>query len=346
MRWYHEGINAFERTCPAGLTLFEFFEADLLSCVAAPQQKQAVDDLLSATQAKTEQVLLELQQGRDRLLELNSFNEQRAEEIVHDLVSEERRKELATYMEQVFDQYGVDQEHLSAHSLILKPGDHMLVDGFPALPEDGMTATFRREEALSREDMQFLNWEHPMVSGAMDLLIHGEFGNTALCTLKLPPIKAGSILLEAMFTLSCTAPAELQLGRYLPLTTIRLIVDHRDNDLSSILSHSLINKLSRKVPRAKARDIVRHTRPKITGMIKFAESLADTQKTPILESALSQMKSSQQAELDRLEALAEKNPNIRQEEIEMLQTRMGRLQTHLQEAQVRLDAIRVIVASE
>ena len=81
-------------------------------------------------------------------------------------------------------------------------------------------------------------------------------------------------------------------------------------------------------------------------MIKFAESLAEVRKEPILESAMNQMQSSQQSELDRLQALSEKNPNIRSEEVEMLKTRIGRLRDHLQEAQVRLDAIRVIVASE
>ena len=90
-----------------------------------------------------------LQQGRDRLLELNSFNKTRADKVVEAFIAEERRHELSTYMERVFDVFGVDQEQHSSVSTVLRPGDHMLCHNFPSLPEDGMTATYQRDMALS-----------------------------------------------------------------------------------------------------------------------------------------------------------------------------------------------------
>jgi len=345
LRWYHDGINAFERNCAAGLVLFEHFEDELRCCLRNASDEPAITQLLVRTRQKTAETLLALQQGRDRLLELNSFNERAADEIVGKLVEAERRQELSSYMEQLFDEFGVEQEHHTVNSLVLHPGDHMQVHSFPALGEDGLTATYRRELALAREDMHFLTWEHPMVTGAMDMVLSGEFGNTAFCTLKLPPLKAGTILLEAIFTLACTAPTELQLTRYLPLTPVRVVVDSKHSDLSKILSHAHINRLGRKAPRNSARELVRHTRPQITAMIGKATLLADAQRAGMLADAVNNMQTAQRRELDRLQALSSVNPNIRKEEIQYLEDSTGRLQSYLDAAQMRLDAIRVAMVS-
>jgi hypothetical protein len=52
--------------------------------------------LISDTQAKTTETLAALQQGRDRLLELNSCNDEIADDIVTDMYEEERRQELSS----------------------------------------------------------------------------------------------------------------------------------------------------------------------------------------------------------------------------------------------------------
>ena len=52
----------------------------------------------------------------------------------------------------------------------------ILADSFPGLPSGGFTITFDRERALVREDMQFMTWDHPLVTGAFDLLLGSEKG--------------------------------------------------------------------------------------------------------------------------------------------------------------------------
>lgn len=346
LRWFHEGINAFESTCAIGPAQYGEFEDSLKQCMRNPEDEPAIEELIQQTRGSSEALLDRLKKGRDRLLELNSFDEDQAEAIVADIHEHERRHELSAYMEKVFDQFGVDQEHHSANNLILRPGEHMLTHSFPALPEDGLTATFQRDMALSREEFQFLTWEHPMVTGAMDMVMSGEFGNTALCTMKLPPFKAGAILLEAIFTMSSPAPAALQLHRYLPLTTIRIVVDNRKNDLSNILTERHFNKLGKRVRRHSAQEFIRHTRGQIVAMIEQAGQLAGKQEQSIVDAANDQMQSMQNQELQRLRALAQVNPNIRQEEIEYLVTETSELQHYLQSSHIKLDAVRVAVINE
>jgi len=346
MRWYHEGINAFESTCAIGQTIFQEFEDSLKSCLLQPGDSKAVDVLIEQTRNRAESLVTMLQNGRDRLLELNSCNHDRAEQIIEDMHAHEQRRVLSNYMEKIFDQFGVDQEHHTANSVVLLPGEHMTGHSFPSLPEDGLTATYQRDLALLREDFHYMTWEHPMVTGAMDMVMNGEFGNTAFCTMKLAPFKTGAMLLEAVFTISCPAPPALQLHRYLPLTMTRIVVDNKGNDLSEVLAEKLFNKLGQPVRKLTAQEFIRHTHSKIVAMIKHAEQLAAKLETSMIDTARTQMNDLQQSELKRLRALAEVNPNIRQDEIDHLVTATGELQHYLASAHLKLEALRVAVITE
>ena len=338
--WYHEGVNAFEQTCPAGFNLFKQFEQSIFQCMQ-DNKHAAIEQLLSETQQALKETMDALQQGRDRLLELNSCNHQKAAQLVSDMQVAEKDEALADYMEQVFDQFGVDQEHHSEKSIILRPGDHMVGHTFPGLNEEGMTATFTRSVALSRDDIHYLTWEHPMVSGAMDMVLSGEFGNTAFCTIKLPPLKPGTLLLEGIFTVHCSAPKHLQLNRYLPISPFRVVVTNEGKDLSKVLTTKHFNQLSQSISKRNAQDMVKHARESISNMVGYAETIAKPALNSLVEKAREELQGAQQAEIRRLQALQAANPNIRQEEINYLVDVTSDMQQHIDSAQLKLDALRV-----
>lgn len=346
LRWYDQGMNVFAKACPTGQVLFEEFQSQLQQCLSDSQNESLLAELINKTEQRNEALLQALQEGRDRLLELNSFNQEAADAIVESMVESEKRQELSSYMDQVFDHFGIDQEYHSPVSTVLHPSDHMLTPSFPGLPDAGLTATYQRDMALSREDIHYLTWEHPMVTGAMDLVINGEFGNTALCSLKLPPLKAGTILLEAIFVMRCSAPASLQVHRYLPMQTVRIVVDSKNNDLSKVLSAAHLDRLGQKIPRHSAQDLVKHMRKQISALVEHAESLSAQQQQPIVEQALNVMQTSQNEELNRLTALAKLNPNIRQDEIDFLQSETQQLNDYLGAAKLQLDSIRVAIVTD
>lgn len=341
LRWYQEGINCFERTCAAGQAIFQAFQDRLQKSLLNGAE---VDALVEDTRMMAENIQLQMQQGRDQLLEMNSCDPERAADIVAAIKDQERGHQLSDYMERVFEQFGVDQERHSAVSQVLHPGDHMRCAHFPGLPEGGVTVTYQREYALAREDIQFITWEHPMVVGAMDLVQNEDFGNTALATIKLPPLKPGTLLLEAVFAIHCPAPAELQLSRYLPMTTVRAVVDKDGKDFTRVLTHERLNQRVERVKKATARELVRHAQPQLAEMVAQVEHRVKSEQETIVAQAIDEMQRAQEAELLRLKALSRVNPNIRQQEIEMLQAETESLSYYLQNAQLKLDALRVLVA--
>lgn len=344
MRWYDEGLNAFRQVCSIGEAVYQLYSDRLLTCLLNQIENEDFELLVQDTNNKTDEMQQTLQQGRDRLLELNSCNPNQAAEVVQDILTSTNQMELADYMERVCDQFGVDQQYHSLHSVVLQPGDHMHEHSFPGLPEDGLTACYDRAKALVREDMQFHTWEHPMVTGSMDMILSGEFGNVTLCTLKLQALKSSTVLLECIFTIQCAAPKVLRLDNYFSKAIIRVLIDHNHNDLGSVLTSEHMDRMAERVKKNVAQSIIKHIRTQITELIEHANGIAEIEMAEIIKQASDTMKVKQAAELERLISLSKVNPNIRQEEIEYLESTTAQVEEFMQHAQLRLDAIRVAVS--
>jgi ATP-dependent helicase HepA len=345
LKWYHQGLNAFEHVFSAGSAIKQAVNESLENCLLHAGDEKGITNLIEETQKLTAETLEILQQGRDRLLELNSCDLPVANELVADLNEASNTLELALYMDKIFDEYGVEQQMHSADSIILEPGNHMVEHQFPGLPEDGLTATYKRHRALVREDMAFLSWEHPMVLGSLDMIINSDFGNSAFCTLENDDLPAGTLLLEAIFTMKCPAPRSLQVGRYLNHSYLRILADEHGRDFNEVLTETILNDAAGRIPRVTAQELVRHARPKITELIIQAQQLAVTKQQLIIEQAISTMHRSLQPEQDRLTALAAVNSTIRPEEIAYIAQSQQLLVDYLQSAQLSLDAVRVVIVT-
>ncbi len=147
-RWIHEGIQLFTQSCSAGYEIYNTFSSQLNQLIESAENidSNALNSLIADTISYTFKTMQSLHQGRDRLLELNSCNKSEAQALIEKIEKEDQHELLNEYMEQVFDQYGVDFEFHSEYSYILRPGDHMH-ENFPGLHEEGNTITFSRENS-------------------------------------------------------------------------------------------------------------------------------------------------------------------------------------------------------
>jgi len=341
-RWYHEGLSAFEHTCPAGQTVYTQMGAALLEALSHPDRDHA--DLIQTTCGAYHELNETLHRGRDKLLEYNSCRPHIANDLQQRALADDAASSLPAYMETVFDAFGVNSEEHSAGSYIIRPGDHML-SRFPGLPDDGMTITYQRETALSYEDMQYISWEHPMVIGAMDLVLGNESGNTALTSIKYSGTRPGTLLLECLYILDSASSSTLQSNRYLPPTTIRVVMDEQGRDHAQGLDHAYIQQHRETVNIDTASRIVRAREQALRDLVSACETHANTQAPGILDSARERARHTLNREIDRLRALRQVNPNVRDEEIEYFEQQLAVVTGLLDSATLRLDAVRVIVST-
>lgn len=343
-RWYDEGLDAFRHNCSAAQRV-----ADLLSNQLSEVLKEfdvsAVDNLIQKTRVCTETTENELHKGRDVLLELNSCRKEDANELIQEIQTLDTEGRLWPYLEELFDCYGVDSEFHSTDCYILRPSEHLRMSHFPSLPEDGVTVTTNRAIALAREELQFMTWEHPMVTAAMDMVLSSETGNAAVSVVKHPDFKAGQFLLEILFIVECSAPSKLQIGRFLPHSPIRLLIDQNRHDLTDKIAHDDLVDSGVSFDKHSIINFLNHQKTMLLGLLHEGENLALKQMQKLQKDSIKAMLVIMTGEITRMERLKEVNPSIKQEEIEYLKDMTTLLHRHIQDAQIRLDAVRFIIMS-
>jgi len=342
-QWYHEALNAFLNTCPTGNALQHQFGPRLVPLLEGGDSK-AWDSLVADARHERERLEAELHTGRDRLLELNSGGAGEGEALVEAILEQDDQFALPIYMETLFDAFGIDSEDHSENALILKPSEKMLDASFPLGDDEGVTITYDRAQALSREDMQFLTWEHPMVQGGMDLVLSGSMGNTAVALIKNKALKPGTVLLELLFVSEVVAPRSLQLGRYLPPAALRCLLDANGNDLASRVAFETLNDQLESVPRASANKFVQAQRDVLAKRISGGEEKILPTHIERVAEAQRRLAAEADEELARLLALQAVNPSVRDSEIDALRKQREEGLAMLEKAALRLEAIRVLVA--
>ena len=332
-RWYHEGLNAFESNLVGANQLLKQFGGKVLALTTEFSESAALDKLIADSAAKHKVIVKQMEKGRDRLLELNSHHPTEAKTIMEAIGAADTDPRLEGFLLSVFDHFGIQVEDLGNRTYILQ--DHSVTtDSFPEIPSDGLVGTFARNHALGREDVSLLTSDHPMVTGAVDLLLGSEQGNCSFGVWADENDKA--LLLEAIFVLEALAPAFLHSDRFLPPTPVRVLVNHKKELLTLDLP-----ELEKGLPH-KLLDNPKIGRETIPAMFEAAETFAETKAKALVKKAISTMVDQLQDEIDRLTSLREINNHVRPKEIDIAQQQLTELTDALGKSRIRLDMVRLI----
>lgn len=342
-RWYNEGMNAFSAPCAAGAIVYEETGRALDRALL---HEGVWDDLLRATREITLSSNIALQRGRDRLLELHSCNPQRAQRLIEQIRNAEDIQALMDYLESIGDCYGLDIEEIGDDIYFVRPGDHMRITAFPSLTDEGFSFTPRRDIAITREDLQFLNWEHPLIVGAIDLISTSDTGSACVELIEsMPDLPRGTLLLESAFTLTTSAPAKLNASRYFPASLIRYCQDNRGTDHTTKLENSALRRHSEALPQNIVSTLISSHRSTIESMLKTAEEEVKISANRLRAEAVDTMNNILGLEIQRLKALKENNPTIREDEITALEQQQVQLEQAISTATPRLDAVKLMLAA-
>ena len=361
-QWYHDGLNAFEHVAPGAFRLWQELKDELDKWL----ETGAVEGFIEKARARNASLQLELEQGRDQLLELNSFNAKIAGELISRIADFEQHCTPENWLLNVLDSYSVFYDRNPDSSVSIVPGQDMLIPAFPGLPDEGFEACFKREQALRREDRAYLTWQHPTVTGAMDLVLNSHQGKASVSVfhpeLEVSRNKSGAsastdvewpaagcaLIVECQYRLKVSAPAHLQLSKYVPATgfTFNMTLDHNNNVTTLEQTLETQRRHLQFPDKARALEALQTHQKLLLRLLSNADKLAAGACKQVAENAGKNMLASQTSEIKRLLALKQRNPNIRQEELDYLKEQTLALHQCLSQATPELLAIHVILSGQ
>lgn len=123
-----------------------------------------------------------------------------------------------------------------------------------------------------------------------------------------------------------------------------MLLDAKGNDLAPQVSFDKLEKQLKPLDKSLAHKIVKAARTQIERLLTEAEQKIEARAQAVIKQAEHTAKQTLSKELNRLTALQTVNKNIRQDEIDGLAQMLAQSLTYLQQANWRLDSLRVIVS--
>lgn len=275
----------------------------------------------------------------DYLVDINSFDEALGQNLVEQIVASEDGSQLEALTVQLLERFGVSAEELTTPGLYhIKMGGMSQAESLPGLTSEGLLGTFRRELALSREDLEFLSIDHALVNGVMSMLIDGAKGTAMAVRWREAP-RAG-LVLQCLFIIEALGPQRLELQRYLApqpwLVNIdlngRLIPEqvpepHLMPKMGPALVQALLGKLGERLQL----------------VLERAEKLAQQQADQLKQQAVHLAQVGIATETSRLTELSRVNEAVDASEVEAVAARGRLVLEALEQVSPRLDSLRLVL---
>lgn len=331
-------FDCFSHPNPTAQPLLEVNEAEIKAVVLADVDSEQV-----AARISTERKALEEQyeQGRDRLLEIHSCPPGRAREQAREMAIQhiEDEAELNDFIELFADAFGLEVSDLGGDCITIAPGDHMLVPDLPHLPEDGFMATTRRDIALSRDDVQFLSWEHPFIDQALELITSSPVGNAAVGYIDNHEYTTGDCFIQLQFAAVCPAPRALQVERFLPPDAMHLTMTPR-GDLK--VNEPDLGQFVLPLKRGTARGLVEQKEAQVRPLISKLEKMGMGQLGKMVARARAKAEEAYDVRISRLEALSQHNAAIQRSSVDAVRRERDLVVDAIEKSQLVLDSVRLV----
>ncbi|MGL4854773.1 MAG: helicase-related protein, partial [Lentisphaeria bacterium] len=342
-RWYHYALDCFEHNHEYADSLKEWFDK-FSRIISAGFSQIEFEKFIEESRLYAENLVAQFQEGRDELLELTSFNEAKAAELVKEFEKNDDSSELEEFVYSAFDSFGIRYEDGQDGTVILSADDNYTID-LPEFSSEGSTVTFKREVALSREDVQFLSWDHPLVCSILEMCCATPLGNSSFAFQKRND-GSREIILEVLYVFEAIAPARLHINRFFPAYPIKSVYNHLLEECSSyVKEEGFYTDLRRGNPlRVIGNSAIRDKviPQMLEKSLEHASLVAEQMRVGILE----QVEKVAKTEITRLKYLQKINPSVTVAEIKKVQLEYNDIKKYISEATVRLDMLRLIYCGD
>ncbi|OUR75189.1 RNA polymerase-binding ATPase [Marinomonas sp. 42_23_T18] len=345
-QWYHLALNAFCHTTPCGDKVNHTFKDSLNSFL---QGNDDDDTLIEEAKAYHQALLQQLDQGRNRLLEMSSCRPERAKELIHQ-IEENASLGLDEYIEKVTHAFNIHTDRIEKEGddseWFIRPSTDMMLEALPGIEEEGKTLVLNRRKASQREDVAFATWEHPLITMLMDEVQTFDSSRLTASTMPIAALPEGTVLVESLFVIEASAHPRLKLSQSLPITPIWQLSDANGKFLHSQFTPEKWADRLKSVPNRVAEQWVAALRKDLIELLQSHQLNAHESARPIILQAKQEYQRKWQGELDRLMELQKQNTMIKDEEIDRLEHNLQEGLSRIDDCQIRLDAIRVILTTK
>lgn len=296
-----------------------------------------MDRLIERGRARNAEIVQQLESGRDRLLELTSFDEEAARRLAEAIANSQDDLRLQNFMLLAFERAGLHVERIGKRSYGLVAGEDYHRP-FPGFVGSEMGITFDRDLGMEHPERMLLTFDSQMVRDTVDGLLSRETGNASIATMQKG--SQPGVWLEAIFVAEPTLARDLRGDRFFPPTPIRVVVDTQGNEVTldpdeahdclapcdpGLLQHESVQRL-------------------LGPLQARARSIAEDRGPAIAESARETMRRELEPAIARLEDLAQVHESAATlEELRAARDELGALDEGLPRVRVRVDALRVIL---
>jgi ATP-dependent helicase HepA len=342
--WYHRGLDAIETLIHSSNDYETVFKDRLLALALSAGgtndgRRKELQSLIDDTKYHRVQLTEVLSRGRDRLLELNSFDATTAGKIIDLVRAIDQDPFLKDTLFELMENYGVRIVEHEHGDVFLDPS-HAFVEAFPSLSAEGRLVTFDRNRAIQREDLTFVTPDHALLWDTMDLLLNSPTGTTSFDRVNAPE---RNIIVEVVYVFETVALTHWHVEQYLSPTPIHVVVDVRGQDLTDEWKSPESQESDAEYSLRRFLEETEFTSDILEGMIKSADALARDRASGVGKVARRKAEVTMGSEIQRLRDLRKINDHVRPEEIEMAREQLSHTMEAIDQARLRLDSIRMIV---
>jgi len=345
--WYHRGLDAFETSLHGGNEYMEQFRERLLALTVpggkgtAAARRRKFEALIEDTIAFRRALSLKMKKGRDRLLELNSFNPEVAARMIDRVRAVDADPLVREFLFDLLDHFGVRIKEDENGDVTLDPS-HAYVESFPSIPADGMLATFDRQRAIAREDIRFISADHSLLQDSIDLLVDSSAGTTAFGRIEAD---SSNLVLEAVFLLETVADSRWHVDQFLAPTPVRVVVDVRSSDLTDERTAASISAGFEDADLHRFLERPGFNAALLKSLLDAAAERAEERSRVLKQSAEIRATTILAGEAQRLVDLRQLNDHVSVEEIELAREQLAHTRSAIAQARLRLDSLRLILES-
>lgn len=340
--WYSEVIHSFKEAPKGAGILYQEFKEELKRLIESKYDSKEVFNFLELATKRYKEIKKVLANGHDILLDLNSFNHNKAQSILSEINANENSNELKDYIKSVFDVIGVHNEELNNNVDFYSPTETMLMPVYPGLNSEGVSVSFNRDFSLKRDDIEFMSWEHPIAQGTMELFVTTELGNMCVASHqgKLP-LQIG---LEFFFKLDVHDALGSDSYHYLPVTPVRVLVGPTGEDLTSKVPKNKVDLSVIESSKEMKEQLSSLPKDQFKSLLEKAKNIAFKRAQKYKQDAIEKLEHDTNLNLDRVNNLIKVNKLIDKNSIKQIIDKKEYIDLKIQNSTIDIDAIRIIVS--